>query len=71
MEFVINPDLRRGIRVKGKLTLKGVHHLEEAYLSLRREMEVMFSVPCEVVLTVESSYRALMPASDAERTGTW
>lgn len=45
MEFVINPDLRRGIRVKGKLTLKGVHHLEETDPSPRMEMKVMCSVP--------------------------
>ena len=29
LDFVINPDLRRGIRVQGTLTLREVQYLEE------------------------------------------
>ena len=43
-EFLIRQDLRKGISVKGTLTLRGVKHLDEAYLNPRRAMEVMCHV---------------------------
>ena len=70
-----SPNSKRD-RVYETLTFKGVQHLEEADPSPRREMEVMRSVPKRSmpsvgVITMESADRALMPASVAERIGTW
>ena len=44
LEFVISPYLRRGIRVQGSLTLRGVKYLEKADPSQRREIKVMCNV---------------------------
>ena len=51
-EFVISPDLRRGIRVQGIVTIRGVQHLQEANPRPRRAMEVMSSVPERNVASV-------------------
>ena len=68
-------DLKRGIRVQGTLTLRGLQHLEEVDPSPRLSIKVMCSipestVPSVVVLIVDIADMALMPASDAVRTGT-
>ena len=60
LEFVISPELRRGIRVQGTLTLKGVQHLKEADSSQRRAIKVMCSIlerniASMSVFTVESA----------------
>ena len=65
-----------GNRVLGTLTSRGVQHPKEADPVPRRAMEVMFSVPERIVLTVavltaESADRALMPVTDAVRVDTW
>ena len=73
---VSNLDSKRGNRVQGTLTFRGVHHLEEEDSSPRRAMEVICSLPertmlIVVVLTMESADRALMPVLVAVRAGTW
>ena len=60
LEYVISPNLRRGIRVQGTLTLKGVQHLKEADSSQRRAIKVMCSIlerniASMSVFTVESA----------------
>ena len=75
-KFMINPDLRRGIRVQGTLTLRGVQNPEEADQSPRREMEVMCSVPKRnvasvAILIVASADYAQMHASIAGRVDIW
>ena len=69
---VSSPNSKRGNRVLGTLTFKGVQHLEKADSSLRREMEVMCSVLKRSVtsvslITMESADRALMSTSVLER----
>ena len=71
-----SPGSKRGNRVLGILTLRGVHHLEEADLNPRGAMEVRCSVLRRIVLsmaelTVESADRALIPASVVVRVDTW
>ena len=71
-----SPGSKRGNRVLVTLTLRGVKHLEEEDLSPRMAMEVRCNVLertvlSVVVLTVESSDRALMPASVPVRVGLW
>ena len=53
LKFMISPDLRRGIRVQGTLTLNRVQHPEEADPSTRRAMEVMCSIPKRNVASVD------------------
>ena len=67
-------DLKKGIRVQGTLTLRGVQNLDEADSSLRKAMEVMYSIPernvtSVAILIVESADMALMPTSVAGRAG--
>ena len=76
LAFVRSPVSRRGNRVWGILTLRGVKHLEEADLNPRGAMEVRYSVLRKIVLsvaelTVESADMALMPASVVVRVDTW
>ena len=73
---VSSPNSRRGNRVLGILTLRGVQHREVADLNLRGATEVRCSVLRRTVLsvaklTVESANRALMPASVVVRVDTW
>ena len=65
---------RRGNRILGILTLRGVQHLEEADLNPTVAMEVRCIVLRRTVLsvaelTVESADMALMPISVAGRAG--
>lgn len=50
--FVISPNLRKFIRDKGTLTLRGMQHPDNALLSLIRSMEVICSVPKKNVASV-------------------
>ena len=70
-----SPRSRRGNKVHGILTLKGVQHLKEADLNPTGAMEVRCSVLRRTVLsvpelTVESADSALMPASILVRVDT-
>ena len=70
------PDSKRGNRVHGTLTFRGVQHLEVEEPSPRSTMEVICSVPERTVLsvamlTLRSEDRALMLILVAVRAGTW
>ena len=43
-EFIIWSDLRKGITVQGTLSLRVVHHPEEANSNPIKAMEVMFNI---------------------------
>ena len=71
-----SPSSKRGNRVLGILTLRGVQHREVADLNLRGATEVRCSVLRRTVLsvaelTVESADRALLPAMVVVRVDTW
>ena len=73
---VSSPNSRRGNRVLGILTLRGVQHREVADLNLKGATEVRCSVLRRTVLsvaelTVESADRALLPAMVVVRVDTW
>ena len=64
------PNLKRRKRVQGTLTVRGGKN------EPMKEMKVRGIVPerivlSEVVVTMESAYRALMSSSVAVRAGTW
>ena len=74
--FVISPNLRKCIRDKGTLTLRGMQHPDNAYLSLIRSLEVICSIPKKnvesvVIFTVGSEDKAQMPSSVAGRADIW
>ena len=73
---VNNPGSRRGNRVLGILTFRGVQHLQEADLNPRGAMEVRCNILRKSALSVaeiivESAYRELMPALVVLRVDTW
>ena len=70
------PGSRRGNRVWGILTLRGLQHLEKADLNRRGAMEVRGNVPRITMLSVaelkvDCANRELMPASVVVRVDTW
>ena len=70
-----SPYLKRGNRVQGTLSSRGVQHLQDTNPSPRREIEMRFSVLKRTVLsvavlTIDTAYRALISALVAVRVST-
>ena len=75
-ESISSPSSRRGNRVLGIVTLRGVQHLGEADPNRRGAIKVRYSVLRRTMLsvtelTMESVDRALVPATVVVRLDTW